>query len=457
MEQLPSASWPVRTSIAASLLILTFVTNALQAQQAEPSDDSAEIEAMRSEIRELRALVLSLQDQVRALSGESAAPPGAEPRSGPPPAPVPTPAPVARRSASRNVMNPAISAVFLGAGNTSLRRRDNDNGWDLSEAEIAFQSVVDPYARVDLYLAFPEDETPEVEEGAVTTLAMPGSLQLKGGRFKSAFGKWNSLHSHAFFTVDRPDVLGLFFGEESFTNDGLSASFLVPNPWDLYIESISEVGTAREGTAFNSSDRALTYLQHLSAFFNVGQSSTLEVGVSASRGVTGPSRSLLEALDDPNAPSGLQPDERLASAVQGLDLTYKWRPPQRNLYRSFLWQTEILRSRREVQKLTPLFDLDAGAVTSLGGYSYLEAQFVKRWRTGLRVDVSGLPQDERGRMWAASTVVRFQPSEFQELRFQVRHSRLNERAAMLTGEDREDTRILFQWIPIIGAHGAHEY
>jgi len=147
----------------------------------------------------------------------------------------------------------------------------------------------------------------------------------------------------------------------------------------------------------------------------------------------------------------------LSSAVQGLDLTYKWRPPEKNVYRSFLWQTEVLRSHRKIQELSPALTLESGNVTSLGGYTYVEAQFVKRWKSGLRIDLSGLPDDERARLWAASGVVKFYPSEFQELRFQVRHSRFDERAALLLGEEEEDTRILFEWIPIIGAHGAHKF
>jgi hypothetical protein len=424
--------------------------------EAAPS----EVEALRQEIAELRGLVRSLQEQVRALAlrADGGAPSALPEIEAPSPAPLPPQtAAAAPRARSASLMNPAISAVFQGIGATSLERRRDENGWDLSEAEVAFQSAVDPYARVDLYLAFPDAETPEVEEGFITTLALPASLQIKGGRFKSAFGKWNTLHTHAFFTVDRPDALSLYFGDESFTSDGLSLNVLVPNPWDLYIESVSEIGTAREGSAFNSESRSLTWLQHIKSFFSLGHSNTLEVGLSASRGFTGPSGELLEAIADPNAPAGLEADSRLPSAVQGLDVTWKWRPPQSNLYRSFLWQTEILRSRREIEVLTPAFALRHDAVTSLGGYSYIETQFTRRWRYGLRGDVANLAETERARMWAASAVVRFVPSEFQEIRFQVRRSRFDESAAALTGEERSDTRLLFEWIPVIGAHGAHKY
>jgi hypothetical protein len=430
------------------------------AAAAPAAPGPAEIEALRREVEELRAMIRILQEQVQALrapeAGATAAAPAAPPLptpEAPPPAPPAAAAPVR----SQNLLNPAISAVFQATGDTSIVRKREENGFDLSEGELALQSVVDPYAKVDLFLSFPAGDTPEVEEGYVSTLSLPGSLQLKGGRFKSAFGKWNTLHTHAFFTVDRPDVLVQFFGEESLTNDGLSLSYLVPNPWGLYIETVSEVGTAREGTAFNSDRRALSYLEHVSAFFNTSADSTLEFGLSASRGRTGPGEVLNQALADPNVPATLAPQEALASAVQGVDITYKWKPRTLNVYKSFLWQTEILRSHRDVESLTPALTLVPGAVTSLGGYSYVETQIAKRWRIGLRGDLTGLPDSERAREWGSSGVVRFQPSEFQELRFQIEHIRRNEEAAFLAGGDPDDTRLLFEWIPVIGAHGAHKY
>lgn len=432
------------------------------APQAAPSEKAApsEIEALREDVRRLREELAALQEEVRRLTGLLAsttaqAPPGPAPLPESPPG-VPPPA-LAQPARSQNLLNPAISGVFQLTGASSLSRQDDDNGFDLSEAEVAFQSVVDPYAKVDLFLSFPAGETPEVEEGFATSLALPGSLQLKGGRFKNAIGKWNALHTHAFFTVDRPDALAIFLGEESLTTDGLSASFLVPNPANLYIESISEVGTALEGPAFNSASRSLTYLEHVAGFFSTSADSTLEIGLTGSWGKSGPSQSLQAALADPNVPATLAPAERLDSEILGLDVTYKWKPLQMNVYRSFLWQTEILRSRRDVQVLTPSFTLENDTVTSFGGYTYVESQFTKRWRTGARFDQTGFPDDSRATEWSASAVLRFQPSEFQELRFQLKHLRFDDRAAAILGEDSNDTKLFFEWIPVIGAHGAHKY
>lgn len=430
------------------------------AEQSAPSapPTAAEVEALRREVEDLRRQIQALRDQLRAGLLPEAGTVAAAPSPAPPTPPSPQ-APVASApTKAQSLMNPAISAVLEATGTTSLSRESDTNGFDLSEAEIAFQSAVDPFTRVDLFLSFPAGETPEVEEGTITTLALPGPLQLKGGRFKSAFGKWNTLHNHAFFTVDRPNALANFLGEESLTNDGLSLSVLIPNPWDQYIDAITEVGTALEGTSFNSDRRNLSWLEHLTWFLNTGPNSTLEFGVTAAGGWTGASETLLSDLAACGAAcSGLEPRGELDSRVNGIDVTYKWKPVQLNVYRSFLWQTEALKSRRDVDVLTAGPVLQPDVVSSSGGYSYVECQFAKRWRVGGRYDLSGFPDSESARERALSAVVRYQPSEFQEIRFQFKRTSRNDEAALRFDGEADDSQLFFEWIPVIGAHGAHKY
>jgi len=435
---------------AAALILVVLTAPAFAQQAADANAPAAETSALRREIDELKRQIKMLQEQMQLILG------GGAPAT--PSAPMaPAAAPAAAPTRSQNLLNPAISAVFQTIGNTSLKRSDDKNGFSLSEAEIALQSVVDPYTRVDLFLSFPADGAPEVEEGFLTTTALPGPVSIKAGRFKSAFGKWNTVHNHAFFSVDKPEVLTEFFGEESLTDDGVSFSALIPNPWDAYIESISEVGTPPGGTSFNSERGDLAYLEHLTSVFTTSTNSTLEFGLSATRGRTGPTTSLLGALSDPNLASPPTPADHLGSAVAGVDVTYKWKPLRLNLYKSFLWQTEWLTSRRHLETLTPAATLSTGVVTSHGGYSYVEGQMAKRWKFGARFDRTELPDDDSAVIRAASVVVRFIPSEFQELRFQAEKIRRNDSAAARFNGDTDDTRIFFEWIPVIGAHGAHKY
>ncbi|HMC83625.1 MAG TPA: hypothetical protein VKL61_10380, partial [Candidatus Polarisedimenticolia bacterium] len=170
---------------AAALAVLGVCTPVAAQGEVAPAS-TEEVQALRREIQELRDQVQALRDQVAGLSGTARALPVAPPSTPAPPEAAAPPAPVTTAPArSQNLMNPAISAVFQAIGNTSLKLETEENGFDLSEAEIAFQSVVDPYAKVDLFLSFPAGQSPEVEEGFVSTLALPHSLQLKGGRFKN--------------------------------------------------------------------------------------------------------------------------------------------------------------------------------------------------------------------------------------------------------------------------------
>lgn len=441
----------------------------------DPATVSAEeVAVLRREILDLRKLVHSMQEQITMLTDTVARqiPPPAATLSTTPSDPTTTPyegvpsaapdrgtpdLPGSTVTRTPGLLNPAITAVFELTGATSLEREDDVNSFDLSEVEIAFQAAVDPFTQVDLFLAFPADESPEVEEGYVSTFRLPGALQLKGGRFKTAFGKWNTLHSHAFPTVDNPDALSNYFGEESLRQDGLSLGVLIPNGWDLYMESITEVGPAESDPSFNSDESNLTFMEHLLAFFDTTPNSTIEVGLSGAFGKTGPSDLLVAEIENAGLTGTLSPDPDLDSTVLGFDFTYRWKPVGYNVYRSFLWQSEYLYGIRDQQFLTPAMTLGEGTVRSSGGYSYLEWQFARRWRVGGRYDRSELPDDPDALVWAASGVIRFQPSEWQELRFQIKRIGRNSEAALRLQDVREDTQLFFEWIPIIGAHGAHKY
>jgi len=426
-------------------------TAMVPASLAGTTDEKDDLESLRQEVR-------ALQEEVRKLKEQLATLPAAAPPVSPPLPEAAAPAPVAPPpTKSASLLNPAISAVFQAIGQTSLTREEDANGFDLSEAEVAFQSEVDPYAKVDLFLSFPVGETPEVEEAFITTMSLPAGLQLKGGRFKNALGKWNTLHTHAFFTVERPNALVNFLGEESLASDGVSLSWLIPNPAGLYLESVTEAGSALEGASFNGSKHNLTYAQHLSSFFDLSPNATLQTGVTGTFGSSGPSAGLISAIEAAGLAGTLFPQEELASRVYGFDATYKWKPLAQNVYRSFLWQTELLVSRQEREILAAGGTLDPTVIESLGGYTYAEWQTVKRWRVGGRFDLSGLPDNETAREWAGSAVLRFQPSEFQEIRLQYKHTRRNSEAALYLGAEQDDDQIFLEWIPVIGAHGAHKY
>ncbi len=446
---------------AASIAILALALAVGPARAAEEQADP--LQELKKEIEDLKKQVKALTEEVAAL--KTAPPSGGattsalesfEPEAPEPASPVTVPAP-ASPTQTASLLNPAISAVFQGIGQSSVNYNRDDDGFSLSEAEIGLQSVVDPYAKVDLFLTFTAEGDADVEEGTMTSTSLPGGLQLKGGRYKNAFGKWNTFHAHQYFTVDKPEVLSAFFGEESLTADGASLSWLLPGTGSVWVESITEIGSTGNDVSFNARRRDYLALQHVKSVFNLTDNATLGVGVSAAAGKAGPSEALQQSIDDAGLSNTVQPSRRLASDVFGTDFTWKWKPVQFNVYRSALWQTEFLAGRREVETLDPGGFLTKNLVRSFGGYTYGEYQFAKRWRAGIRYDFTQLPYDADARIRAIAGVVRVQPTEFSEFRIQFKHTTRNDLAAALYDDQSTDNEVFIEWIPVIGAHGAHKY
>lgn len=343
---------------------------------------------------------------------------------------------LSRRSA---ILNPQISVVgtfFAAVTENPAVVKSRNLG--LSEAEMALRAYVDPYSRADFYIAFGREVEdpfvgpdsalagsgefePELEEAYFTTLSLPFGLQLKGGKFRSQFGKINSLHPHALNYLDLPRMYINFLGEEGFTDAGVALSWLIPNPLNFFQELTVEVlsGTV-DSPSFNPEGNKLLYSAHLKNFFDLTENSTLELGFS---GITGP-----------NDPVGHR------TILGGIDLIYKWKPLRRNRYKSFEWTTEALISQRETGSST---------ITSKAFYSFLRYQFAKRWFIGGRYDYSQFPETDAVNEKALSLIINFFATEFQKVEFQL------QRGDPATGTPflRGLLRVVF----VIGAHGAHQY
>jgi hypothetical protein len=296
-----------------------------------------------------------------------------------------------------------------------------------------------------------------VEEGYVTFTALPGGLQARAGRFKNSFGKWNQTHPHTWFTVDAPDVLTNLFGAESLTSDGASLSWMVPGTGSVYLESITEIGSTGNDVSFNARRRDFLYTQRINSLFTLTPNATLGIGLSGAAGKAGPSERLVEAIDDAGLTDLAEPAEHLASNVFGIDVTWKWKPIQLGLYRSFTWQSEAFETHRRIESLDGDGLLARETVRSLGLYSHAEYQFAKSWRAGLRYDWAGFPDEQGARERAVSAVMRIQPTEFEEFRIQFKHSGRNDAAAARFDGNHSENEVFIEWIPIIGAHGAHKY
>lgn len=389
------------TRVLGVFLIVSFTHSAL-AQQSDRDELRArldrlqqQIDALSKEARELKVLLDGTPPADDLTSVEAV--PAAEPEV----AVVTTnPAP-----ATGNVFNPDISVIggFFGHAGTDNPFEPRDT-LALEEAEISFQAFVDPYARAKFFVAV-GPEGAEVEEGFAEFLTLPLGLTAKAGKMKASFGKANTWHAHVRPWVDQPLVIKQFFGEEGLADSGVSASKIIPNRF-VYAEATGEVFNG-----FGEDD--LFYNGHLKLFKDLSESTNLEVGTSYAGGNN-------------------------HSRLAGLDVTYRWKPLQTANLKGLVARLELMRNK------------SAGVPDSaFGFYTSLDYQFARRWLAGVRLDQADRPLDPANTDRALSLALTFRPSEFSQLRAQVRRTRY---AQELTA-----TEVLLQLQFAIGPHGAHTF
>lgn len=286
-----------------------------------------------------------------------------------------------------NVFNPDISVIGdVVYRTTNEYNAELDNDFLFREVEIVASANVDTFARGDIVLAVETESGAtkiELEEGYLTLLETPlPSLQARFGKFRPYFGKANRMHLHALPWTTYPLAIRNYFGEEGFSDTGVSLSYLIENPWDIYSEITAE--------AFNNSARVFgggatgetVYLGHWKNFFDINDNTSLELGGSFMFG------------DNGNEGSS-------KTRTTGADITLNTK-----LFGDYLKtisQTEFLLNKRE----QPDNDID-----SWGMFTSLEQQIARRWWVFGRYDYSQLPAIADTDVHAYSAGLTFAQSEY---------------------------------------------
>ncbi len=426
----PRARDARRWFLGACGALCLLVPTAARAQ--EPPADS--VAALRQEMEALKqayeARISTLEKRLadlEATQGQAPAPPAtpeAQPAE-PAVAASPIEAPAASAGApaqTSNYFNPAISLIgnFLAVGGHNPV--ENLPAAELRESELSLQAVVDPYARADVFLSFGVEGV-EVEEGFATFTALPAGLLVKAGRMRTSFGKVNSLHLHVLPWPDEPlPVVNLLGGDEGWIGTGVSVAKLFPIG-NVFTEGTLQVFRGEAEGLFEGEKRSdLSYNGHYRVFADLTEASNLDVGLSYGFG-----------------PNGTTEDAD--TRLEGLDLTYRWKPLQTGLYRSALFRGEVYRSRR---------DQPGGDQNALGWFAAGEYQLARRWFVGARYESAEHADDESLRDTGTAGILTFWPSEFSQLRAELRHRHFS-----LTDETANE--ILLQLQFAIGAHGAHPF
>jgi hypothetical protein len=172
----------IRTGLA-GLLLLAVAAGPLPAQTkpAQPStaELQQEIKDLQKQLNELSKKLEQVQAAADAAktSADTASATATATAATVAEAPPPAPAPAVASGAGGKIFNPDISVIgnFIGfAGQRGIAEHgENPGGLSLKESEIAFQAVVDPYARADLFVSLAPTAAPKWRKASSPSPSCP--------------------------------------------------------------------------------------------------------------------------------------------------------------------------------------------------------------------------------------------------------------------------------------------
>lgn len=368
------------------------------------------------------------------------------------------------RQSGANDFNPAVGVVLAG----SVREFSPDDafavpgfmydeeagpgegGFSLGESELNAQVNVDDKFFGNFTVAFADHEGEvevELEEAWFETTALPGGLQLRGGRFFSGIGYRNQFHSHADDFVDRPLPYRVLLNGQ-YNDDGVQARWLAPT--DRFLEFGAEWmhgGDFPAGGGDDNGKGAWSVFARTGG--DVGSSHSWQAGLSRlNAGAVG------RASGDGDTFDG---DVDLTI----IDAVWKWAPNGNASVNNFKLEAGWFDQSHD-----GVFTDNTGMPGPLayvadqdGGYVEGVYQFRPQWRVGGRY--AWLDADDPGAAFAGTALdtmgikpeiytamVDWAPSEFSRVRLQY---------------DRDESNVIdadrwyLQYIMSMGAHGAHQF
>jgi hypothetical protein len=342
-------------------------------------------------------------------------------------------------------MGLALDAVV---GNT----RNGGGEFNFRSAELSLIAAIDPFANLYAIINATKDEV-EVEEAAFMTTSLPWNLTVRGGRFFANFGRFPHWHDHELPFVNRTTSLETFFDGEA-RADGAELLHLFRTPFFLQgtLGAYRQIGAENarleedvpdstghtEGRGWN----AMTYLQRLFSYIPLTDAAGVDVGIS--NAVT-PKQFYVGGVrqDDLNSQRWLS----------GADVTVRYEPAGVGQAGRILWGTEVVRNdeRRRGELALDTDGDDVGDTDAydrkfaLGGYSYIDWQFARRFSAGGFGDIAEDLDNRRRTTRSYGVMFNFLPSQFQRLRLQLSQVRVNDGS-------KADHQVFLQWFGAVGAH-----
>jgi hypothetical protein len=450
-----------RFAALSALLLFSFSVRAQDTTSvpAKPNESAANtedirIKALEEHVRTLAGEVALLRDELKELRGTKSPGQAAGPQvllasAHPEPGMVPsTSAPAAAQAAqtqtfggasgNAKLLNPDISLIGDFIGTAGHNNVSPSPSLQMHETEVGMQAIIDPYARADAFLSFGETGV-NVEEAYITFTSLPAGLLLKVGKMRADFGKVNTIHNHALPFIDRPLVTdNLVGGEDGIDDAGMSLSRFLPAPKNWFLEGTAQVFRGDSDDVFHALQRQdLSVVGHIRAYRDLSESTNLDLGVSYARG-----------HNNAGVATTFNPENFLTN-LYSADATLRWKPLRRAIYHSFLFRSEFFWSARDQVSPANFFQTQH----AFGMYSNVEYRVNRRWTVGGRFDRSGHATDARLTDSGFSGILTYWPSEFSQIRGQYRFGHL----ATAPNDFSNANEFLFQFLFVMGAHGAHPF
>jgi hypothetical protein len=367
---------------------------------------------------------------------------------------------------------PGVAHGLIGGHSHGEHSHDTYNandGFNLNYAELGLSKSVDQWFDLNTILHISEDAI-EIEEAYFKTNSMPAGFTLKGGKFKSDFGRHNNTHHHAWSFVDAPLVYHAFLGEHGINEIGAQAQWVAPtNTYLMFgVEAMQGENEVMYGnSAINpyeteeplsgSTTQPNLIVAYAKSSADIGKTTILG-GVSYANG-----ESRIDHFADEESKHGFVG----TSELYGADLTVKH---YYDSYRFINWQSEWIYRDMDGTQYTDIDDdlsTQGLAVADMrkkqaGYYTQLVYGHDKNWQAGLRYDnlykndviANGNDMNKPDNMDRYSVMAQYMPSEFSRIRLQYN---LNKALFNEDGDQVDVKSLILQLNFAIGAHAAHDF
>ena len=290
-----------------------------------------------------------------------------------------------------------------------------DRGFNMNYDEIAMYSAVDPYFDAFAIFHMRSNEF-EIDEAYVVTRDLPNGLKVKAGRFKSAIGRYNEKHQHAWKFSTQPLIYSALFGPEGVDDPGIQLQWIAPTDTYLMFGLEAMQGTNTQSFGYEKSNTL--YNAYVKSSIDINDETSVLAGASYLHGKN---------------PQG-------NTDIYGADLTIQ---KELTSYSNISWQSEYFYRAKQEQTQ----DKKQG-----GFYSQLVYKYNQNYAYGVRYD-DLIKNDVADNLDSYTAMMEYKFFEFSRLRLEY----TLDRSKYFDGKQKDVKQLMLELNIAVGAHGAHSY